>query len=68
MGSMVPIYAMAVILIVIIWLDMRDSTRPFTERFYDSGSTIRSKSTPTAIEPKYGFDPRALKDPRFFRG
>jgi hypothetical protein len=67
MGSMVPIYVLAVMLIVLIWLDMRDSTRPLAEGFYDSGATLRLKSTPTTIDPKYGFDPRSLKDPRFFR-
>lgn len=66
----------AVLLIVIIWLDYRDQSRPLggTEHFgdrratYNSGATMRDKSEATAIQTKYSFDPRSLKDPRFFRG
>lgn len=64
----------AVLLIVLIWLDFRDRSRPIDgiERFgdptYNSGASLRDKSEATAIQTKYSFDPRSLKDPRFFRG
>lgn len=73
---MYSLVIVAVLLIVLVWLDYRERSRPVggVEHFeygrvsYNSGASLRDKSESTAIQTKYTFDPRSLKDPRFFRG
>lgn len=66
---MYSLVIIAVLLIVLVWLDLRDRSRPVggTENFYTSGASLRDKSEPSATQTVYTFDPRSLKDPRFFR-
>lgn len=74
MGGMNSLVIVAVLIIILVWLDYRERSRPLggTEHFgrpsYTAGASLRDRSEATAIQTKYSFDPRSLKDPRFFRG